>query len=170
MHKYFISSIAISLALSFMSVSNRNISVPKLPIIDTSNIKGYRSLQSFNADTLGYIKYNFVDNKGRFVNKPLQVLLSSLELPIFRYYNGNPHDYYDKTNDVPDIYINIYPDVVEWQKKRQDPAILLIAFNKTIPADSAYSLVRRTRMKWTSEAISFYGNRSVKNIQLVKFQ
>ncbi|MET4083434.1 hypothetical protein ABIB40_003405 [Pedobacter sp. UYP30] len=122
-------------------------------------------LKNFKQDTLEYLKENFVINKQSYINKPFKVLLDSLKLPIFKYYNGVP-SYDSRTDDVPAIYLNIFSDVPEKMKNGTNPGILLISFNRLIPADSAYGLIKVTHLKWKRDAVKFYQNRLVKNIQM----
>ena len=47
-----------------------------------SQAQNYRPMNEFGTDTLGYLKYNYVDNKSQYTGKSFEFFLNEFELPI----------------------------------------------------------------------------------------
>lgn len=45
----------------------------------------YKALSAFNNDTLNYLVYNFIDNKGQYIGKPMSELFNKLDFQIKSY-------------------------------------------------------------------------------------
>ena len=82
----------------------------------------YKSLKSFNNDTLKYIRYNFEENKERYMGQPFSKFIKEFELTLdYDYiYEENPTQYPGKLCAVRIFY---FGDVFEYifANKRRIP-------------------------------------------------
>lgn len=109
----------------------------------------YKSLESFNNDTLKYIRYNFEENKQRYIGQAYSKLIKEFELT----------PYYDKifTWREPDkskiwgVRIAYFPDMLyvslKNKKRLDDFLYIYVEFEKEYlrtAADFQYSLYKST--------------------------
>lgn len=143
---------------------NKQVAHSSIKLQDSTIKTSVIPLKNFKQDTLEYLRENFVLNKQTYVNKPFKVLLDSLNLPIFKFYNviasvDSP------TQDSPGVIIDVYPEKFDNNKKPIYPTNLMILFKKSIPLDSTLGLIKITHLKWNKDAINFFQDRLVEKVQ-----
>jgi hypothetical protein len=122
-------------------------------------------LEHFNGDTLAYVKANFVQNKDRYLHKPLSVLLTDLGVPVVSYFPGG--QFIDPAH-FSDIMVSFYPrgELHRRIAKHQKPLIIRLAFDSSMNRDSAMTVYKLGHGDWEDADRRFYEDRSISDIQV----
>ncbi|WP_316847128.1 hypothetical protein [Pedobacter psychrodurus] len=135
--------------------------------MDTSKITDYRSLSHFKSDTLAYLRYNFYERQGVYLDKKLDVLLHDLEIPVSGYvYGSSPKD----TLLSPYLYLRFHNGLQVLQRgKSGKPSFdLIISWARPLHSPEHIRLARESNGKWTPDVNGFYGNQVVGMIKMMK--
>jgi len=142
---------------------------PYQPLITNKTQQYYKPLATFNGDTSAYLLDNFVTHQQYYLNKPLNVLLKQLEVPVVKCmasFNGG-----DAEEGCRGLYLYFYPSRTIDKKVRdkKEPAVLVINFKKLLQKEPINSFL----MKNTPIAIvmrAYNGqDTNVGNISYVKY-
>jgi hypothetical protein len=127
----------------------------------------FQPLNKFKGDTVSFIN-SILANKDYYVNKPLNVLLNDLSIPVKKYTIGNS---FKNLNDNPNITLNIYTQIEIEQKlpKRQDPSSLVIVWAKPLSLEASINVGRKSGFVWTPEVADYFGKQIVGDIIKVRY-
>jgi len=135
--------------------------------VDTSKVPDYKSLSLFKNDTLAYLRYNFYERQGTYLNKKLEVLLHDLEIPISGYVCGSaPID----TLLSPYLYLRFHngQQVIHREKAGKPSFDLIITWARPLRSPEHIRLARESKGKWTSNVNGFYRNQVVGMIKMME--
>ncbi|GGI25209.1 hypothetical protein [Pedobacter mendelii] len=128
----------------------------------------YKPLSSYSGDTSLYIIENFVTNQAFYKQKPLNVLLRTLEVPVKYFVYGSDTD--DMLNSKT-VSIGAYnfSEIEKKTKKKMEPSILVIYWNKPLSIDRITKLVRKNSRKWEGEVSELFGEQVIDHIDYVHY-
>ncbi|SER67092.1 hypothetical protein [Pedobacter rhizosphaerae] len=132
------------------------------------DIKGYKKLETFKGDTPGYLHENFVKQKQKYINQPLEEILKELEIPIVKYaFTPNGQD----MSTSPAIILKIYDErrLIQIEKNKGNPNILLITWAKPLPIEEAKAILTKSFANWDINAKDYYSMKIVGNVQLTGY-
>jgi hypothetical protein len=134
---------------------------------NSSKNSEFQPLKKFKGDTVSFIN-SILANKGYYVNKPLNVLLNDLSIPVKRFTMGSNHK---NISVSPHITLNIYTQIEIEQKlpKRQDPSSLVIVWAKPLSFQETDSIGLKNGFAWTPEVAEFFGKQIVGDIIKVRY-
>ena len=135
---------------------------------------GYVTLEDCNNNKLDYLIANFEDQKGKYIGKPMSILINDLELYVYNQvykhqrkvsktefqgltlYFYNHGDYFNLTNE-------------EFHKKLDDGEItfMSITSEELIKFSDYLPLLRKHGSQgWSEEIKQFYGNYTIKSLEV----
>ncbi|GAO28432.1 hypothetical protein [Geofilum rubicundum] len=134
--------------------STRNISNPQ-----------YKDLNSFNYDTLEYIKTNFYENQQFYVGKPVKVLLDDLEADIVNFTPNSLWNPMDKSNGVS---LTVRYTMLAGENKLIPAATqIIVKFTDLYAYDDAVELSDlNPEINWGKAQEDFYKDFTIKEIFL----
>jgi hypothetical protein len=129
---------------------------------------GYKNLESYKGDTTAYLYQNFVKQKRKYVNQPLDKILKQLEIPILKYtFTPNGQD----LSTSPGIMLKIYDErrLFHMEKTKENPNILLITWSKPLPIEEAREVLAKSFANWDKNAQQYYSTKMVGNVQITGY-
>ncbi|GGI25205.1 hypothetical protein [Pedobacter mendelii] len=128
----------------------------------------YKPLSSYSGDTSLYIIENFVTNQAFYKQKPLNVLLNRLEVPIKDFVYGSDTDDHEYTTHVSiTAYQNA--EIERKVKLKKEPAILVIYWTKSVKILEVTQVVRKNQGVWNKDLADFFGEQVIDHIGYVKY-
>jgi hypothetical protein len=128
--------------------------------------KNYIFFKKFNGDTLAYLNANFLNQKGKYIHKPLSFLLNDMEVEMHAYLFGS------SWNDtlVPDISISAISrgELSRRIDMRTNPFFIYAIFEKG-PGETIARNFRVSHETWTKETANFYGGYVIKDIKVSNY-
>ena len=128
-------------------------------------VQPFRPLKEFRGDTVAYVKTNFFQRKTYYENKPLEVLLKDLGIPIRSYITIYP---FADIQHFSTIMLSLWPwaETAGTVLAGRDVPLIHVTFDQPIALDSAAVLRRKDKPRgaWQEEEEAFFGSRKVKNI------
>jgi len=148
-------------------MENWSAKISMTPPVDTSRVLDFISLANFEGDTLAYLRHNFYERQGVYLNKKLDVLLHDLEIPVSTYVNGSsPID----TLLSPFLYLEFHNGLQTMQREKAGkPSFdLIIYWAEPLHSPDHKKLGRESLGKWTPSVKSFYKEQVVGVIKMMK--
>ena len=135
---------------------------------------GYVTLEDCNNNKLDYLIANFEDQKGKYIGKPMSILINDLEL----YVHNQTHRHQRKVNKTNFEGTNLYfynhsnyskLTNEEFHKKLDDGEITFMSVisEELIKFSDYLPLLRKSDSQGWSEGIKqFYGNYIIKSLEV----
>lgn len=125
----------------------------------------YRPLAEFGKDTLSYLRTNFENRKGLYVDKPLGFLLDQLEVPTVDYILSETYD--NKINKGILLHFN-RTSMSSHLASGTSALALVIIWANPIPTEDAKHLVKKGNWNWTKEQEEFFRKQLVGDVITIK--
>jgi hypothetical protein len=158
--KFLLSISIVLLAVSSCSAQKTGAqSVPRMPVAQ----------KCFQGDTVQYVQNCIMNHKDRYIGKPLDSLLSELEIPFASFMNNVPHN---NTAIVDRSTLSFYnPGTTIGRIGMRKPKTVLLIFfwDKPIPSQVAHDFTRESMGNWTAPVKEYYGKQVIKDIILSKY-
>jgi hypothetical protein len=134
------------------------------------DLKKYRPLSEFNKDTIAYLRYNFITNKDKYVNKKVSLLVKDLEIQVKSFtldHDGRTHSSDGVNLNFDDLDMLI----IKAPAMNPNEPFLNLTFINSMPDSIALPMLKRGNQKFTKEERDYLGEQVIKNIRLpYKFQ
>lgn len=128
-----------------------------------------KALKSVNSDTLNYLRSNFILHKDFYINKPLNILLKDLELPVIRYYQMflDP----PQLERLEGITLKFERDVDMLRKfdSKMVPNMLIISLKDSIMLNDIRPLMMKHKGNWSMEVQNYYKDKKIKELMMIKY-
>lgn len=137
----------------------------KSSTIQSRDIPIKPTFADFKNDTLQYLQKVIIDNKAKYVNKELSVLLSDLPLPVKTWMTSPMAKNRNATDHISLLFYD-YQVYSNLERQNQYPAIVSIAWAKPIPVDTVHILGKKHKFAWKDDEVNFFGKQIVGDIVL----
>jgi hypothetical protein len=120
------------------------------------------------TDTIGYLKKQIITNKAKYLNKPLGVLLSDLDIAVASYQVGPSAS---DIRAIPNITLSFTNSNVTSDRiyAGEHAPLLYIEFEKPASMEAAAVLIRANKNNWTDAEKKYYEGFIVKDVFLSHF-
>ncbi len=120
-----------------------------------------------SQDTTLYLKNSILSQKSKFQHKELNFLLLALKYNIKSYIFMFGHGPNDPVNSIT-LYFEDRKTIGDKLTDKQSISGIIIQFEENIPRKDAYKLMMTSDGAWLTAEKDYYGNRTVKNIDIIK--
>lgn len=120
----------------------------------------------YNKDTLSYFRQVFEVNKSNFANKPLEKLISALEVKPIEYF---PSKIFMRIDSCKGLKL-YFTQGFSYNRRTRTSIKLEIRFENLILEDSCVEQLKKDKGFWLYSTRQFYGNRIVKDFQFIEMQ
>ncbi|HEX6426927.1 MAG TPA: hypothetical protein VF008_04540 [Niastella sp.] len=134
-------------------------SVPHIPVAQ----------KCFQGDTLQYVQNCIMNHKDRYIGKPLDTLLSELEIPFGSIMNSVPHNNTAIVDHSTCSFYNALTTIGRIGARFPKTVLLSIIWEKPLSSQVAFDLTRESKGNWTAEIKEYFGKQVIKDIILSKY-
>jgi hypothetical protein len=133
--------------------------VPRMPVAQ----------KCFQGDTLQYVQNCIMDHKDRYIGKPLDSLLSDLEIPFGSIMNNVPHNNRAIVDNSTLSFYNSATTIGRVGARFPKTVLLTFVWEKPIPYQAADDLERQSKGNWTAPVKEYFGKQVIKDIKMFKY-
>jgi hypothetical protein len=111
-----------------------------------------------------------MNHKDRYIGKPLDSLLSELEIPFNSISNSVPHNNTAIVDRSILSFYNTMTTIGRVGAKIPRTVLLNVIWEKPIPSQVAFDLTKESKGNWTAAIKEYFGKQVIKDIILSKYE
>jgi hypothetical protein len=134
-------------------------SIPHIPVAQ----------KCFQGDTVQYVQNCIMNHKDRYIGKPLDSLLSELEIPFGSIMNSIPHNNTAIVDHSTLSFYNLLTTIGRSGAKIPNTVLLIFIWEKPIPSQVVYDLEKESKGNWTAPVKEYFGKQVIKDIKMFKY-
>ena len=119
-------------------------------------------LKDFKGDTASYIRANFKDNKQKYVDKELGLLLKDLQMPVKSFLFSPVFG----KDSVASVHLSVYSLQEAYRRSEvpEEEVYIIPAFRTMLPLKEVGSLVKKNKGAWTKDEQRYFEHVIIKDI------